>query len=104
MDEFRQRWPFLALVLFLLIPLDTVLGGMLANLINPEIAAGHPNYVRNFHLLSLLKITVSIWFPCGCGRVVAACVPSGDPLKEAIVLLAIAGGTRANRVRQCLRR
>lgn len=57
MDEFRQRWPFLALVLFLLIPLDTVLGGMLANLINPEIAAGHPNYVRNFHMLSLLKIT-----------------------------------------------
>jgi len=35
-----------------------VLGGALFSLINPEIAAGHPNYVRNFHLLSLLKITV----------------------------------------------
>ncbi len=28
---------------------------MLSNLINPEIAAGHPNYVRNYHLLNLLK-------------------------------------------------
>jgi hypothetical protein len=28
---------------------------MLSNLIDPEIAAGHLNYVRNYHLLSLLK-------------------------------------------------
>ena len=33
---------------------------MLFNLINPEIAAGHPNYVHNYHLLSLLKI-MSLW-------------------------------------------
>ena len=46
----------IALVLFLLIPLITVLGGILFSLINPEVAAGHPNYVRNFHLLSLLKM------------------------------------------------
>jgi len=26
-----------------------------AGRINPEIAAGHPNYVRNYHLLSLVK-------------------------------------------------
>lgn len=32
-----------------------VLGGWLSSLIDPEIAAGHPNYVRNYHLLSLLK-------------------------------------------------
>ena len=44
-----------ALVLLLLIPLAMVLGGMLSNFINPEIAAGHPNYVRNYHLLNLLK-------------------------------------------------
>ena len=29
-------------------------------LINPEIAAGHPNYERNFHLLSLLK-RMTLW-------------------------------------------
>lgn len=33
-----------------------VVGGGLSNLINPEIAAGHPNYVRNYHLLHLLKV------------------------------------------------
>ena len=49
-----------ALVLFLLIPLVTVLGGILFSLINPEIAAGHPNYVLNYHLLNLLKI-MSFW-------------------------------------------
>jgi hypothetical protein len=49
-----------ALVLFLLIPLVTVLGGILFSLINPEIAAGHPNYVLNYHRLNLLKI-MSFW-------------------------------------------
>jgi len=49
-----------ALVLLLLIPLVLVLGGALFSLINPEIAAGHPNYVRNFHLLSLLK-RMTLW-------------------------------------------
>ena len=44
-----------ALVLLLLIPVVLVLGGMLSNLINPEIAAGYSNYIRNYHLLSLLK-------------------------------------------------
>jgi hypothetical protein len=43
-----------ALVL-LLIPMVSMLGGLLFSLINPEIAAGHPNYVRNYHLLSLVK-------------------------------------------------
>src|SRR5579883_2291249 len=45
-----------ALVLLLLIPVVVMVGGFLLNLINPEIAAGHPNYTRNFHLLSVLRI------------------------------------------------
>jgi hypothetical protein len=49
-----------ALVLLLLIPLVLALGGLLFNLIHPEIAAGHPNYARNYHLLSLLK-NMSFW-------------------------------------------
>jgi hypothetical protein len=44
-----------ALGLLLLIPVISMLGGFLFSLINPEIAAGHPNYVRNYHLLSLVK-------------------------------------------------
>ena len=50
----KKQW-VVALVLLLAIPLVLVLGGALFSLINPEIAAGHPNYVRNFHLLNLLK-------------------------------------------------
>lgn len=45
----------LALLLLLLIPVVMLGGGFLFSLINPEIAAGHPNYVRNWHLLSQLK-------------------------------------------------
>jgi hypothetical protein len=55
-----KKQSVVALVLFLLIPLVTVLGGVLFKLINPEIAAGHPNYVRNYHLLNLLKM-LSLW-------------------------------------------
>jgi hypothetical protein len=57
MKMIKKEW-MMAVVLLLLIPLVLVLGGALFSLINPEIAAGHPNYVRNFHLLNLLKITV----------------------------------------------
>lgn len=46
-----------ALVLFLLIPVVLLLGGALFSLINPEIAASHPNYPRNFHLLMMLKVS-----------------------------------------------
>jgi hypothetical protein len=49
-----------ALVLLLLIPLVWALGGMLVARINPEIAAGHPNYVHNYHRLSRLK-HMSLW-------------------------------------------
>lgn len=44
-----------ALLLLLLIPIVVLGGGLLFSLINPEVAAGHPNYVRNWHLLSQLK-------------------------------------------------
>jgi hypothetical protein len=37
----------LAIISILLIPVATILGGMLFSFINPEIAAGHPNYERN---------------------------------------------------------
>jgi len=55
-----KKQSLVAIVLLLLIPVVLVLGGALFSLINPEIAAGHPNYVRNFHLLDLLKKIV-IW-------------------------------------------
>jgi hypothetical protein len=55
----KKHW-LVALVLFILIPLVLMLGGMLFSLINPEIAAGHSNYVRNFHLLALLK-KMTMW-------------------------------------------
>jgi hypothetical protein len=51
-----KRQTVVAFILLLLIPVVLVLGGMLFSLINPEIAAGHPNYARNYHLLNLLKI------------------------------------------------
>lgn len=44
-----------ALILLLLIPVVVVSGGWLFSQINPESAAGHPNYARNFQLLSLLQ-------------------------------------------------
>jgi hypothetical protein len=44
-----------AIVLLLLIPVVSMLGGLLFSMINPEIAAGHANYARNYHLLSLVK-------------------------------------------------
>jgi hypothetical protein len=55
----KKQW-VVALVLFLLIPLELKLGGMLFSLINPERAAGHPNYVQNYHRLSLLK-HMALW-------------------------------------------
>jgi hypothetical protein len=45
-----------ALALLLLIPVVVALGGFLFSLVNPEIAAGHPNYAHNYHLLNLLKL------------------------------------------------
>ena len=50
----------IALVLLMLIPMVLRLGGLLFSMINPEIAAGHPDYVRNYQFLSHLKI-MSFW-------------------------------------------
>jgi hypothetical protein len=50
-----KKQTVVALVLLLLIPMVSMLGGLLFSMINPEIAAGHPNYERNFHLLSLVR-------------------------------------------------
>ena len=50
-----KRPYLLAIVSLLMIPAVTVLGGMLINSINPEIAAGSSNYERNFRLLNLAK-------------------------------------------------
>ena len=55
-----KKQSVVALALLLLIPLVSALGGMLFSLINPEIAAGHANYVRNFRYLSLLKTLVAM--------------------------------------------
>ena len=52
-----KKQSIVALVLLLLIPLVSVTGGMLFSLVNPEMAAGHPNYVRNYHLLHQLRLT-----------------------------------------------
>ena len=57
MKMIKKEW-VVALVLLLLIPVVLMLGGALFSVINPEIAAGHANYVRNYHLLNLLKLTV----------------------------------------------
>ena len=95
-----KKQSIVALALLLLIPLVWMLGGILFSLINPEIAAGHPNYVQNYHRLSLLKnmCLVGIWRGCGC--LVGAGVLSGDPLQEAIPAMAVSGGIGALRVRR----
>jgi hypothetical protein len=55
-----KKQQVVALVLFLLIPLELKLGGMLFSMINPESAAGHPNYAQNYHRLSQLHHMV-LW-------------------------------------------
>ena len=55
-----KKQTVVALVLLLLIPLVWMLGGFLFSLIDPETAAGHANYVRNYHFLHLVKM-MSLW-------------------------------------------
>jgi len=62
-----KKQTVVALALLLLIPMVCMLGGLLLSLINPEIAAGHPNYGRNYHFLSLVK-GLTVW---ASGAVVA---------------------------------
>src|SRR5258706_753852 len=51
-----QRSYLFAIVCCLMIPVVTVVGGLLINAIDPEIAVRSSNYERNFWLLSLAKI------------------------------------------------
>jgi hypothetical protein len=55
-----RKQTVVAFILLLLIPVVLMLGGLLFSLINPESAAGHPNYARNFQLLSLAK-NMTMW-------------------------------------------
>lgn len=81
----------MALVLLLLIPVVMAVGGMLFSLINPEIAAGHPNYVRNYHLLNLLK-DLSFWGSVACAAVLwmLACVLVIRSKKRSLLWLVMA--------------
>jgi hypothetical protein len=49
-----------AIVLMLLVPAVLRVGGWVFSRINPESAAGHPDYARNFHYLSLAR-NMSLW-------------------------------------------
>jgi len=69
-----------AVVSFLLIPAAALAGGMVFVAINPEIAAGHPNYARNYWLLEHVRNTclvatglaiVCLWLT-GCALLVRA--------------------------------
>jgi hypothetical protein len=53
-----KKQSVIALAVVVLIPVVVITGGMLSNLIDPEIAARHPHYSRNFQLLSMLKHTI----------------------------------------------
>ena len=55
----KKQW-LVALVLFLLIPLELRLGVMLFSLFDPESAVGHPNYAQNYHQLSVLR-HMALW-------------------------------------------
>ena len=54
-----KKQSIVALGLLLLIPAVFRLEGFVFSRINPERAAGHPDYVRNYHYLSLLQ---HAWF------------------------------------------
>ncbi len=50
-----KMYSVLAIAAFLLIPVTTVLGGILFVIIDPDIALRHPNYVRNSTILTVLR-------------------------------------------------
>jgi len=55
-----KKQTVVALALLLLIPVVFLLEGRLSSLINPDSAAGHPNYARNYHYLSQMR-TLAFW-------------------------------------------
>src|SRR5262245_29619347 len=50
-----KKYYILGVASCLLIPAVVLLGGTIFRFINPELAAGHPNYERNYRLLELAK-------------------------------------------------
>jgi hypothetical protein len=50
-----KKYYLLAIASYLLIPAVVLLGGTIFSSINPEIAAGYPNYERNYRLLELAR-------------------------------------------------
>jgi hypothetical protein len=69
-----KKQSIVALVMLLLIPAVWILGGLVFSAMHPESAAGHPDYSRNFHLLSVAKIS-SLWVAAGVVAILwlAAC-------------------------------
>jgi len=66
-----KKYYVLAIVSFLLIPAVAVSAAMVFNFINPEIAAGHSSYERNYRLLNMAKnlsmlaallVNAGLWF------------------------------------------
>jgi hypothetical protein len=53
-DVFKKYY-LLGVASYLLIPAVVLLGGTIFSSINPEIAAGYPNYERNYRLLNLAR-------------------------------------------------
>jgi len=51
-----KKQTVIAVALLLLMPLVLMLGGFVSSHINPESAAGHPNYQQNWQRLNQLKI------------------------------------------------
>ncbi len=51
---FKKNY-LLGVASYLLIPAVVLLGGTIFGFINPELAAGHPSYERNYRLLELAK-------------------------------------------------
>lgn len=70
----KKEW-IVALILLLLIPVVIVTGGFAFSLINPEIAAGHPNYTANWRLLNDLRMAI-LWgsFLVSFGLFLLACL------------------------------
>jgi hypothetical protein len=58
MPSMSKRHHVLALACYLAIPAVTIVGAWLSNLIDPEAARGHADYVRDYRLLELARRAV----------------------------------------------
>ena len=59
-SQMPRRHYLLAVACYLAIPVLVMAGGALFRLIDPEMARGHDDYVRNFHLLQLARMG-AVW-------------------------------------------